>query len=686
MFCNDRSNMHVGISSEVCRARYDHIAFAQGSSSDSSSSNSSSGSSTGNASSCRERRWLLELGAMTVLEAELETLSVDEAAYTAGDGGRTEGGGSCNNSSSRDIESYKSCLEAMLDEHYDALGDVDHNINTSIPTSLLDTITKASSTAAPITISEEGCSGAFRPVEVSTMLGVLPGLMVERGPLLSTAATMTARRSSTAAGERQAVSSGAGDVGGGVGSGADGGASAATIKPASQGGDGSRTIPSLRRGTANSSDDVANDASDRKDQRFSQTSSSRSNGNNHAISQPLEAPQHQIRQGAPVAADGGAVNPYAVPPASRSAGRSTDSSATTTPFPPSNVRGVGRTPVQGFPGSEGAGLDGGERRSSPSNGYENRAPPGDVGAGGRNVFGGPSSGPVLSQGRSRHQHHQQHQQHQHHHQQHHQQQHQQQTTPRYGDRNPARGALLPAGGGGGRDPHATADAWAARDPTPVRGGLYEAGGGMGPGRSSSSSSSITGTVHSRPPESSELRTSLRVEVEVAAAAATTPRGEEEGSSSEVGTGEIAGEGERGAAVAPAEIRDTVLAVAATATSTAAPSTITVTAGTAAAAALTTRRTRGGDRDLPSPPGYPTGPASFENGSSFPQDGLITTTTTTTTAEASSPDQPLLVHEGAAARAVARAQAVAAAAERMARRNCRRSCSTSKRPWWRRFCR
>ncbi|CAN0088079.1 unnamed protein product, partial [Ectocarpus sp. 8 AP-2014] len=187
--------------------------------------------------------------------------------------------------------------------------------------------------------------------------------------------------------------------------------------------------------------------------------------NNHAISRPLQTPQHQVRQGAPVAADGGLVNPYALPPASRSTGRSTNSSATTTPFPASNLRGVARTPAQRFPESGGAGLNGGERRSSPSNGYDNRTPPGDLGAGARNEFGGPSSGPVRSQDPSRQQHHQQ-----------------QQATPRYGDRNPARGALLPAGRGGGRDSHATADAWAARDPTPARGGLYEAGGGMGPGQ------------------------------------------------------------------------------------------------------------------------------------------------------------------------------------------------------------
>ncbi|CAB1100322.1 unnamed protein product [Ectocarpus sp. CCAP 1310/34] len=329
---------------------------------------------------------------MTVLEAELETLSVDQAASTAGNGGRTEGGGSRNNSSARDRESYKSCLEAMLDEHYDALDDADHNITTSIPTSLLETIIKASSTAPPITISEEGCSDAFRPVEVSTMLAVLPGLMVERDPLLTTAATTTARRSSTAATDGQTVASRAGGVGGGDGSGAEGGTSAASTKPVSHGGDASRTIPSLRRGNASSSDDVTNDAADRKDRRFPPISSSKSNGNNHAISRPLGKPQHQIRHGASVAADGGPVNPYAVPPASRSAGRSTNSinsSATTTPFPPSNVRGVARTPVQGFPGSGGAGSDGGERRSSTSNGCESRAPPGDLDAGAR---GGGGSG------------------------------------------------------------------------------------------------------------------------------------------------------------------------------------------------------------------------------------------------------------------------------------------------------
>ncbi|CAM9793091.1 unnamed protein product [Ectocarpus fasciculatus] len=475
--------MNVGISSEVCRARYDHITFAKERSRDSSHNSSSSGSSTGDdAASCRERRWLLELGAMTVLEAELETLSVDDGASTAGRGGRAEGG-----SSARERASYKSCLEAMLDEHYVALGGLDDNTNTSIPTSLLDTITKASSAAPPITISEKGCSDAFRPVEVSTMLDVLPGLMVERDPLRATAATLTARESPMVAAVGQAVASGAGGVGGGSGNGAEGGASGATTKPAShQGGDVSRGIPSLRRGNANSSDDVIVDAADRNDRRFSPTSG-RSNGNNRAVSQPPETPQHQSRHGAQVAADRGPVNPYAVPPASRSTGRSTSSSSeTTTPFPPSNVRGMARTPVQRFPGTAaGAGSDG---RSSPSNGYENRAPPGDLGAGARNVFGGPSSGPVRSQDRSQQHHQQQHQQQQQQQQHQHQhQRHQQQATPRYGDRNPARGALVPAGrggggGGGGRDSHATADAWAAREPTPVRGGLFEAGGGMGPGQ------------------------------------------------------------------------------------------------------------------------------------------------------------------------------------------------------------
>lgn len=88
--------MSTASSDDVCRTRYDQIVFAA------------------DGASSRERRWLLELGAMTVLESELETLSVDDGASTAAEEGNRRG---------RERESYKSCLEAMLDGHYDTLSE-----------------------------------------------------------------------------------------------------------------------------------------------------------------------------------------------------------------------------------------------------------------------------------------------------------------------------------------------------------------------------------------------------------------------------------------------------------------------------------------------------------------------------------------------------------------------------------
>lgn len=89
-----------------CRARYDHVTFA--------------------AERCRaigqdeapssERRWTLELGAMSVLEAELETLNLDRVSVE-----RATRGGVGGDGSEQEKEAYRSCLEEMLEEHYDAL-------------------------------------------------------------------------------------------------------------------------------------------------------------------------------------------------------------------------------------------------------------------------------------------------------------------------------------------------------------------------------------------------------------------------------------------------------------------------------------------------------------------------------------------------------------------------------------
>lgn len=62
---------------------------------------------------------MLELGAMSVLEAELETLRLDrvsaEGVSRAGIGGEQGVGGE------QEQEAYRSCLEAMMDAHYDTL-------------------------------------------------------------------------------------------------------------------------------------------------------------------------------------------------------------------------------------------------------------------------------------------------------------------------------------------------------------------------------------------------------------------------------------------------------------------------------------------------------------------------------------------------------------------------------------
>lgn len=109
-------------SDDVCRNRYDRIVFGAGVPGDSSRAAGAVAARGENAAS-RERRWLLELGAMTVLEAELETLSLGGSLSSAA--AKLHGNDAiCSGTQqAREREWYKSCLEAMLDGHYEALGE-----------------------------------------------------------------------------------------------------------------------------------------------------------------------------------------------------------------------------------------------------------------------------------------------------------------------------------------------------------------------------------------------------------------------------------------------------------------------------------------------------------------------------------------------------------------------------------
>lgn len=79
-------------SDDACRARYDYLLFA------------SERCAAENSNATATRRRMLELGALTLLEAELTNLSM------AGEGDRQ-----------RKQREYASCLEAMVDQHYDNL-------------------------------------------------------------------------------------------------------------------------------------------------------------------------------------------------------------------------------------------------------------------------------------------------------------------------------------------------------------------------------------------------------------------------------------------------------------------------------------------------------------------------------------------------------------------------------------
>lgn len=106
---------------DVCRNRYDHLVRqGQGLGTDGVSSSSSGAAHGGGGHGySRERRWLLELGAMTVLEAELETLSMDSSCASTAAVDRHHNDAD----KGRERERYRSCLETMLDGHYDTLGE-----------------------------------------------------------------------------------------------------------------------------------------------------------------------------------------------------------------------------------------------------------------------------------------------------------------------------------------------------------------------------------------------------------------------------------------------------------------------------------------------------------------------------------------------------------------------------------
>lgn len=111
---------------DACRARYDHLIFASERCANSNKSTvkrsstrstsegiaGSGDTDTGVIASAAQRRRLLELGALTLLEAELESLSV------ASTGGDEQRGGK---QSTTAMWGYASCLKAMVDRHYDNL-------------------------------------------------------------------------------------------------------------------------------------------------------------------------------------------------------------------------------------------------------------------------------------------------------------------------------------------------------------------------------------------------------------------------------------------------------------------------------------------------------------------------------------------------------------------------------------
>lgn len=99
-------------SDDICRSRYDRILFA---------AERFSGDGHDKASSHSTRR-MLELGAMSLLEAELEATSVCADSMTGG-GTSAKGGHEAQQQSSNERKklAYRSCLEALLEGHYNNL-------------------------------------------------------------------------------------------------------------------------------------------------------------------------------------------------------------------------------------------------------------------------------------------------------------------------------------------------------------------------------------------------------------------------------------------------------------------------------------------------------------------------------------------------------------------------------------
>eukprot|EP00752_Nemacystus_decipiens_P011606 g10305.t2 len=493
-------------SDDVSRNRYDHLVFGI------SLPGSNAGGQTGAGATCsdgiasRERKWLLELGAMTLLEAELETLSVDGPQFSTAANQRAQGNISGTDTQAQETEWYNSCLETMLDGHYDVLDGLEDRLPGSsrveaIPATSTapTTLAAASSSSSSRSISKETVRGdAFRAVDTSTLLEALPGLLGAAGPRAAAAATGRRR------GRRRNSSSGNSSSGsGGGGRSASGGAAeaaAAAAAPIT----GGNTVDGLGGNGTASSGDASAKLPPRGAGRYNgnnDTSSSRSSSSSSSNGEAGKCvvPQPRRQDGTPAGAPGGPLNPYAAKGPKRG---NTDTSSnvnvnvnantgagSVTPFPPSLVRGAGgAAPVPRFPG---AGTEGGvetaARRAAPPSNYHQKHKQQQEEARGdfdaqRNAFGGHSSGPIGSQHHPHRQPQQPaHQQHQHQHQR---------GAPCYGDRDTA---LAPRGvpgvGRGGRDPApaaATADAWAARDPPPPRGGLFASGSGagaeQGPGR------------------------------------------------------------------------------------------------------------------------------------------------------------------------------------------------------------
>lgn len=95
-----------GGADDVCRARYDCLLFALERHAADNNERKKHAAKSGTTSAARRR--ILELGALSLLEAELEDV---RALCVGGADGKQQ----------RDVSGYASCLEAMVDRHYDNL-------------------------------------------------------------------------------------------------------------------------------------------------------------------------------------------------------------------------------------------------------------------------------------------------------------------------------------------------------------------------------------------------------------------------------------------------------------------------------------------------------------------------------------------------------------------------------------